>query len=36
MNHLKYYFNDLNYKMPRNEQLDLVNRKDVYISFELK
>jgi hypothetical protein len=32
----KYYFNDLNYKMSRNEQLDLVNRKDVYISFELK
>lgn len=32
----KYYFNDLNYKMNRNEQLDLVNRKDVYISFELK
>jgi uncharacterized protein YggE len=32
----KYYFSDLNYKMPRNEELDLVNRKDVYISFELK
>ena len=32
----KYYFNDLNYKMQRNDELDLVNRKDVYISFELK